>query len=60
MANPLLFAGECPRLVIGVDVTKLADIRLDFKSAFKKLPKSIPKALKKVTIITVISKEQGD
>jgi hypothetical protein len=30
---------------------------LDFKWAFKKLPKSIPEALKKVAIITVISKE---
>jgi len=43
--------------VIAVDVRYSGDGFFDFKWAFKKLPKSIPEALKKVTIINVISKE---
>jgi hypothetical protein len=46
--------------VIAVDVTYFVDSISDLKWAFKKLPKSIPEALKKVTVITVISKEYFD
>ncbi len=62
MNHPMAIYSESPNkktviTVIAVDVRYFGDGLFDFKWAFKKLRKSIPKALKKVTIINVISKE---